>query len=70
MKKRSSAWSTVVFFVLLAALFGLAVTLDIVRKEGWEGFWNRKRTILESTHPESGPLVDEAEKRTKGVTPL
>ena len=65
MKKRKSAWPAVAFFVLLAALFGVALTLDIVRKEGWEGLWYRKRSVLESTHPETGPVLDEAEKTVK-----
>lgn len=63
MKKRRSAWPIVVFSVLLAVLFGIAITLDLVRKEGWEGLWKRKRSVLESTHPEAGPVLDEAEMK-------
>ena len=65
MKKRKSPWPIVIFLFLCATLFGLAITLDIVRKEGWEGLLNRKRSVLQSTHPEAGPMLDRAEEKLR-----
>ena len=62
-------WVAVVGISLCLAILGIAITLSIVQNEGWEGLWKRKRGFLESTHPESGPVIDQAEKRARDVTP-
>ncbi len=48
---------------VLIAIIGLGFGLNIVRTEGWEGVWKRKRDFIERAHPEASPVLDEAEKR-------
>jgi hypothetical protein len=47
---------------LLAALAGIAFSVHVVRTEGIEGLWRRKRTWIEGTQPSLKPALDEAEK--------
>lgn len=61
MTKRS--WTIVLGVVLLLAMIGLGFGLNIVRTEGWEGVWKRKRDFIDKTHPEAGPILDKAEER-------
>lgn len=44
-------------------MIGLGFGLNIVRTEGWEGVWKRKRDFIDKTHPEAGPILDKAEER-------
>jgi hypothetical protein len=41
----------------------------IVQREGWEGVWARKRGYIQKMHPESTPVLDEAEKRFRQDKP-
>ena len=50
---------------LFLAFIGIVISISIVRREGWDGLWKRKKGFLESTHPETGPLWDKAEEKIK-----
>jgi hypothetical protein len=64
MPKRS--WSiaipvTLVVVCLIVAV-GLAVSGAIVRKEGFEGIWSRKKSWIKQAQPGLAPSVDRAER--------
>ncbi|MGI8924235.1 MAG: hypothetical protein ACR2HJ_09415 [Fimbriimonadales bacterium] len=59
------AWTVLVGVVLVLALIGLGLGLNIVRTEGWEGVWKRKKDFIRDTHPEAAPMLDEAERRVR-----
>lgn len=50
---------------ILLALLGFTITAVIVREEGWEGLWRRKREWVDSNHPVLSPVMDEAERRVR-----
>jgi hypothetical protein len=52
----------VAIVALVAAAVGLAITVQIVREEGWDGLWQKKRGFIEKSHPETGPALDKAER--------
>lgn len=55
----------VIGVVALLALIGLGATGYLVKKEGWDGLWKRKRQWVEANHPGASPALDEAEKRLR-----
>lgn len=59
-------WIAIGGVVLLFAIAGMLFALSIVRNEGWEGLWKRKRSFVESTHPEASPVLEKAEEKMKG----
>jgi hypothetical protein len=64
-KRGESPWPVIVAVVVCLAIAGLVVFLNIVRTEGWEGLWNKKKEYITNTQPGAGPVLDEAEKRVK-----
>ena len=60
-------WTAWIVVLVCAAIVGIGIGLNIVGIEDWEGLWKRKRGFVESAHPESKPLLDEAEQRAKGA---
>lgn len=64
-KKSRRPWPVVLAFLAIATLLGLGYGLNIVRKEGWEGLWHRKKALIKSAKPDAGPMLDEAERRAK-----
>jgi hypothetical protein len=57
--------TAIVMTVVALAAIGLAVSLSIVRREGIEGLWNRKKDWIEKTQPGLAPSVDKAEKAVR-----
>ena len=62
---RNNRWALIVGIVLCLAAIGITLSMAIIRKEGVRGLWNRKKGYIEAVHPETGPLLDEAERRAK-----
>ncbi|MBX3117574.1 MAG: hypothetical protein KF784_00795 [Fimbriimonadaceae bacterium] len=66
MKARLGNWKTALLCAVLgAAIIGFSIAGYIVRKEGFEGLLNRKKSVIKSTFPEAMPIVDKAEKAIK-----
>ena len=64
-KRGESPWTMIVAIVVCLAIAGFVVSLTIVRTDGWEGLWNKKKDFITKTQPGAGPVLDEAEKRVK-----
>lgn len=65
--KRRRILTAILWVVGVLTLGGLAIAADIVRREGWEGFWKRKRDAVEALHPQSQPVIEEFERvRSRG----
>jgi hypothetical protein len=63
-KPNKAAWTVAVVVVCLAAV-GISVALSIVRAEGVDGLWKRKRGVVEAAHPGSGAIMDKVERRVE-----
>ncbi len=64
--KSKRRWIAVVLVVGLAAAFlGLGYSIKVVRTEGFEGLWNRKKRWIESTQPSLKPAVDEVDEAVR-----
>jgi len=64
-QKRPSRWAILAFGLLFIILVGIGATVTVVRLEGWDGFFDRKRSAVRQVMPEAVPLVDEVEERLK-----
>ena len=53
---------TLVAVLAIAALVGFSITANVVRKEGWNGLWDRKKDFIRSTVPGSDPALERAEE--------
>jgi hypothetical protein len=48
--------------VVCLAAIGISVALSIVRTEGVDGLWKRKRGVVEAAHPGSGVVMDKVQR--------
>lgn len=48
-------------------LFGLSTAASIVRTEGFDGLFDRKRGTVKALAPNAVPVVDEVEQRFDGL---
>jgi hypothetical protein len=55
------ALAIIIFAVIIALPFGA----KILREEGMEGVWSRKRANIERVVPDAAPVLDEVEKSAK-----
>jgi hypothetical protein len=67
--KREKRLTLIVGIVLALAAIGLTISMSIIRKEGIEGLWNRKKDFIKKGHPEAGPILDEAERQVRKTKP-
>ncbi len=67
-RKKNKWLLGVTAFVFFGVLAGLLIAGEIVRREGFEGLWRRKRNAVETIKPESAPLVDKMEDKL-GIEP-
>ncbi len=65
MNKKRSVLPIVLCAVGVLAVIGLGFALNIVRREGLENIWKRKKAIIEKTHPVARPFIDDAENRVR-----
>ncbi len=55
--------TVIVFAVMIALPFGV----KILREEGFDGIWKRKRANIERVMPEASPVLDKAEKSLRSA---
>ncbi|HSI71887.1 MAG TPA: hypothetical protein VK934_01820 [Fimbriimonas sp.] len=65
MKKRRSPWMVLLAIFLCLLAFGLTTMMNIIRKEGIEGVFDRKRDAVKQVMPEAVPLVDRIEEQVR-----
>jgi hypothetical protein len=65
MKTLNKVLLTALVLVILALLVALPFGARILREEGMEGVWNRKRANIEKFVPDAAPVLDEVEKSVK-----
>jgi hypothetical protein len=51
--------------VVCLTAIGISISLAIVRNEGFEGLWKRKRNVIEAGRPEARPVLDKLEQGVK-----
>ncbi len=62
MKKSWRPWTVLAALVAIAAFIGADFALNVVRREGWQGLWTRKKDFVKTIEPKAGPALDEVEK--------
>ncbi|MBC8064306.1 MAG: hypothetical protein H7Y17_05715 [Chlorobia bacterium] len=65
MKSYKKVETAIILILASVALVALPVGIQILREEGWEGVWKRKRATITKMIPESAPIVDEADRATR-----
>ena len=67
LRARPRTWVVILLAILMGlVLFGLTASAIIVRNEGLEGLFNRKRRAVEAVAPETLPVLDEVADRVLG----
>ncbi|MDQ2985843.1 MAG: hypothetical protein M3R13_03870 [Armatimonadota bacterium] len=66
MQKRRSPWPALLFVLGLLLLIGLVSAVTIIRREGLEGLFNRKRAAVKRVAPDALPLLDKVEEQIRG----
>ncbi len=69
MKSRPAPLVAAVCVLALLVLVGVATTATVVRNEGVEGLFRRKRDAVRKVAPETLPIVDEVESRVRSDQP-
>lgn len=69
MKTRRETWTVVLIALLFAIFIGLSITGFIVRREGVDGLFRRKRAVVQKVMPRALPLHDKFENEVKDRLP-
>jgi hypothetical protein len=65
MKSRRELWIGILIVFLLLLLICVSSTVVIVRREGIDGLFRRKRAVVERVAPQALPIQDSVEKEVK-----
>ena len=62
-RSRRNPWTIVLSVLACLLVFGLSIAASIVRTEGLDGLFDRKRDAVKAVAPNAVPVVDEIEQR-------
>ena len=67
MRRRKTLW-TILAVLAGGLLIGLTITANIVRTEGFEGLWKRKKDAVKTIIPGSEDSLEAGERKFREMT--
>jgi hypothetical protein len=69
MKTRRELWMVALVVFLFILFIGVSTSVVIIRREGIDGLFRRKRAVVEQVRPEALPIQDKIEKAVRDRLP-